>query len=93
MIPPVLPPDSTDPPTFMNVSVGENACLPLREMLSIDCEASSGTLPINYVWRRDPSQTSISTMRILTVSETGTYTCTATNGGGSDTGSSTVFGE
>ena len=93
MIPPRLPPRGLNPPSFMNVSVGDNACLPVGEMVSIDCEASSGTLPIAYVWRKEPSQTVISNMRILTVSETGIYTCTATNSGGSDTGSSTVFGE
>ena len=74
------------------MSVGDNICLTAGEMVSIDCEASSGTLPITYEWRREPSQDVISTMTRLTVSETGTYTCTARNDVGSDTGTSTVFG-
>ena len=77
----------------MNVSVGENVCLPRGQSVNINCVATSGSPPITYAWRMEPNEAVISTNNILTVSQIGTYNCTATNLVGSDSASTTVFGK
>ncbi len=94
--PPTITTPVTDPnlpPAFMNVSVGENVCLPFGESVDIDCVASSGQEPITYSWRMEPSTDVISTSNTLTVDQLGTYNCTASNLVGIDTASSTIFGK
>ena len=84
-------PNITQPPVTMNISVGENVCLPFDQSVDIDCVAM-GTHPITYTWTRQPNSAVIGTNSTLTVTQTGIYTCTATNAFGSDNASSTVFG-
>ena len=67
-------------------------CLPFGQSVDIDCVAISGTPPIDYSWTREPSSTVISKNSTLTVSQTGTYICTANNSFGSDNASTNVFG-
>ena len=88
-----IPVPDPQPPVGINVSVGEDVCLPFGQSANISCVATSGTEPISYSWTRHSSSTVISTASTLTVGQTGTYNCTATNAFGSDTASTTVFGK
>ena len=92
--PPRIPPkhNPMKPPVSANITVGEDVCLPFGQSVDINCVVIAGTPPIDYSWTREPSSTVISENSTLTVTQTGTYTCTANNSFGSDNASTNVFG-
>ena len=60
-------------------------------MVDINCATESGSVPINFIWTRDPDPAVISTMSVLQDVGVGTYNCKANNSVGSDVESSSIY--
>ena len=76
------------------VTIGNNGCLRTGGTVNIDCEHSAGTPPFTYTWVRLPSDVlSVDgPIRVLNVSQAGTYLCTLINECATPMGFTTITG-